>query len=110
MNNFEEELSSKLDINSKDYAAFENNFVNVLDNHAPKKTKVLRVNHKPHVSKTLRLAIMKRSRLKNKANKTQLPSDKQNYKKQRNFFTKLNKQIKKKHFKKIEDNIGSKNV
>ena len=110
MNNFEEELSSKLDINSKDYVAFENNFVNVLDNHAPKKTKILRVNHKPHVSKTLRLAIMKRSRLKNKANKTQLPSDKQNYKKQRNFFTKLNKQIKKKHFKKIEDNIGSKNV
>ena len=38
-------------------------------------------NHKPHVSKTLRLAIMKHYRLKNKANKTQLPSDKQNYKK-----------------------------
>ena len=49
-----------------------------------KKQKCFRGNQKPHVSKALRLAIMKRSRLKNKANKTQLSSDKQNYKKQRN--------------------------
>ena len=60
---------------------FEDNFVNVLDKHAPKKTNIFRGNHKPHVSKTLKLAIMKRSRLKNKANKTPLPRDKQNYKK-----------------------------
>ena len=31
-----------------------------------------------------------RSHLKNKTNKTQLPSDKQNYKNQLNLFTKLN--------------------
>ena len=72
--------SSKLDVNSKGYAAFEDNFVTILNKHALKKTKKFRGNHKPHVFKTLRLAIMKRSRLKNKANKTQLPSDKQNYK------------------------------
>ena len=74
---FEEELSSELDLNNNDYVVFEDNFVNVLNKHAPKKTKIFRSNHKPQVSKTLRLAIMKRSRLKNKANKTQLPSDKQ---------------------------------
>ena len=106
---FEEELTSKLDINNKDYAVFEDNFVNVLNKHAPKKTKILRGNHKPHVSKTLRLAIMKRSRLKNKANKTQLPSDKQNYKKQRNLVTKLNKQFKKEYFDNIEANTDSRN-
>ena len=72
--------SSKLNVNNKGYAAFEDNFVIILNKHALKKTKKFRGNYKPHVFKTLRLAIMKRSRLKNKANKTQLPSDKQNYK------------------------------
>ena len=51
---------------------------------------------------------MKRSRLKSKANKTQLPTDKQNYKKQRNLATKLNKQFKKEYFDDIEDNTVSK--
>ena len=77
---FEEELSSKLDVIKKDYMIFKDNFVNVIIKRAPKKTKKFRGNHKPHVFKSLRLAIMKHSRLKNKANKTQLPSDKQNYK------------------------------
>ena len=77
---FEKELSSKLDLSNKDYAVFEDNFMNVLNKNAPKKAKTFMVSYKPRVSKTLRLAIMKRSRLKNKANKTQLPSDKQNYK------------------------------
>ena len=81
-NYFEENLSSKLDLNNKYYAVFEDNFVNVVNKHASKKTKILRVNHKPHFSKTLRLAIMKHSRLKNRGNKTQLSSDRQNYKKQ----------------------------
>ena len=102
------DLSSKLDLNNKDYAVFEDNFVTVLNKHAPKKTKILRGNDKPHVSKTLRLAIMKHSRLKNKANKTQLPSDKQNYKKQRNLTTKLNKHFKKEYFDDIEDKTDSK--
>ena len=79
-NYFERELSSKFDANNRDYAAFEGNFVNVLINmHLNAQS--FSGNHKPHVSKTLRLAIMKHYRLKNKANKTQLPSDKQNYKK-----------------------------
>ena len=93
---FEEELSSKLDISNKDFTFFGNNFVNVLNKNAPKTAKILTGNHKPHVSKSLRLAITKRFRLRNKANKIQLPSDKQNYKKQTNLVTKLNKQFKKK--------------
>ena len=77
----EEDLLSQFDLNSKDNAVFEENFIYVLNKHARKNTKNLRGNHKPHVSITLRLAIFKRSRLKNKFNKTQLPSDKQSYKK-----------------------------
>ena len=96
---FEEELSSKLNLNNKDYAIFEDKFVNVLNRHVPKNTKKFRGNHKPHVSKSLRLAIMKRSHLKNKADKTQSPSDKQNYKKQQNLVTKLIKQFKKRIFR-----------
>ena len=104
-----EDLSSKSDFNNKDDAAFEHNFVcYVLNKHAPKKTKNLRGNHKPYAYKTLRVAIMKRSHLKNKTNKTQLPSDKQNYKKQCNLVTKLNKQFKKECFDNIEDNTDSK--
>ena len=30
------------------HAAFENNFVSILDKHAPKRTKLLRRNQKPH--------------------------------------------------------------
>ena len=37
---------------------------------------------------------MKRSKLKNKANKTKTPLDITNYKKQRNYLTKLNKTLK----------------
>ena len=40
---FEEELSSKFDLNNKDYAVFEDNFVNVLNKHAPTKKKKLGV-------------------------------------------------------------------
>ena len=75
-----------LDVNNKDYAAFNDNFDNVVNKHAPKKK--LGGNHKPQY---FEVNIMKYSCFKNKVNKTQLPSDKQSYKKQRNLVTKLNK-------------------
>ena len=59
--------------------------VTVLDRHAPRKTKILRGNQKPHVDKNLRKAIMKRSKLKSKANRTKPPKDISDYKKQRNL-------------------------
>ena len=49
---------------------FEKNFVETLNKHASKKTKIFPGNHKPHIGKTLRKVIMKHSQLKNKANKT----------------------------------------
>ena len=52
------------------HAAFENNFVLILDKHAPRKTKILRRNQKPNFNKILRKQIMIRSRLKNKGNKS----------------------------------------
>ena len=44
-----------------DYTIFENNFIRVLNRHAPLIEKVRRVSHAPNVAKALRKAIMKRS-------------------------------------------------
>ena len=57
-----------------------------LDNHARKKIKMFEWNHKPHINKTLRKGIMKRSQLKNKVIKTK---DILNYKKQRHYAVTL---------------------
>ena len=70
----------------------------MLDHHAPIKQGKLCGNTKPHVNKTLRKEIMKRSRLKNKANKTNSKEDVKLYKIQR-IVTKLNKSLKKGYFK-----------
>ena len=79
-----------------------------LDKHAPKKTKIFRGNHKPHINKTLRKAIMKRSQLKNKSNKTKDPKGILKYKKQRNYGVKLNNQSKQKHFDSLNPFLHSK--
>ena len=52
-----------------------------LNKHAPKKSKLFRGNHKPHINKTLKKAIMKHSQSKNKVNKTKDPKDILKYKK-----------------------------
>ena len=67
---FHMDLQNKLDEGPKVYQNFEDTFARVLDAHAPRKTKVSRGNHKPHVDKNLRKAIMKRSALKWKASRT----------------------------------------
>ena len=47
---------------------------------------------------------MKRSKLKNKANKTTDPTDIRNYKKQRNYVVNLSKEAKLEYFSKYESN------
>ena len=47
---------------------------------------------------------MKRSKLKNKANKTKDPTDIRNYKKQRNYVVNLNKEEKVEYLSKYESN------
>ena len=74
---------------------YENIFTSVLDRHAPLKTKILRGNNQQHVTKDLRKQIMKRSRLKNKAIKSQKPEDWADYKRQRNLVVSMNKKAKK---------------
>ena len=66
------------------YTNFGTAFENALEANAPKKTKFIRGNNKPHVNKELRKAIMKRTNLKNIANKSKREADISNYKDQRN--------------------------
>ena len=67
---FQNELLLNIGDGKNNYLEFEKNFLETLSKHAPKKTKIFRGNHKPHLNKTLRKALMKRFQLKNKANKT----------------------------------------
>ena len=60
------------------------------------------------VAKTLKHEIMKRSKLKNKANKTKNPSDIKNYKKQRDYVVQLNEKAKLEYFNNFDSSQGSK--
>ena len=63
-------------------------------------------NNKPHITKPLRQAIMKRSKLENKTNKTKLITDVRNYKKQRNYVVNLNKNAKFEYFSRYDCKDG----
>ena len=56
----------------------------ILNHHAPIKKSKLRGNTKPHINKTLRKEMMKRSRLENKANKSGKEEDRRPHNIQRN--------------------------
>ena len=102
------DLQIKLEEVPKVYKNFEETFVKVVDAHAPRKTKVLRGNHKPHVDKNLRKAIMKRSALKQKASRTKQQEDITKYKKQQNLVVKLNRETKLHYFNNLETSKNSK--
>ena len=71
------------------YDEFGSAFVTALDKHTPKIGGLGGIIN--HITKPLHQAIMKRSKLKNKANKTKLLTDIRNYKKQRNYVVNLTK-------------------
>ena len=84
------------------YNQFEKAFATVLDNHVPLKKKKLRFNHRPLMTKTLRKAIMTRSRLKNICNKKRSYDNWDKYKKQRNICVKLLRKTKQGYFNNID--------
>ena len=105
---FKDDFMSSICQERQDYSGFEKKFVAALNKHAPKKIKTFRGNQKPHINKTLRKAIMKRSQLKNKANKTRNATYILNYKKQRNYVVKSKNQCKKDHFDRLNPEKDSK--
>ena len=65
---FKLELRGNLEVDAVDanYETFHNVYLNVLNKHAPIKTKVIRGNQAPYITKAYRKAVMKRSELKTK--------------------------------------------
>ena len=90
--------------NINHFDQFELSLLNILNTHAPIKTKKLRSNTKPFANQALRKAISVRSKLKNIANKTGLDSDLEKFKKQRNYVVSLNRKTQKKFFKDLNPN------
>ena len=64
---FEEELQKQL-LSVSDFGSFHFAFKVILNQFAPLKQKLTRNNNQPFMTKTLREAIMKRSKLRNKFN------------------------------------------
>ena len=87
---------------TESYESFENVFLNLLQRHAPLKTKVVRANHAPYMIRILRKAIMKRSKLHRKYLKNRTNEKRIIYKKQKNFCSKLYKKEQKKYDSNIE--------
>ena len=99
MPNFSSDLKQKLDYyEPKTYAHFEEIFKDTLDLHAPIKSKIIRGNEKPHLTKEIRKEMMIRTKLKNKYKKTRDPKDYDAYKIKRNYVKKLNDLTKKQYF------------
>jgi predicted transport protein len=86
------------------YDTFENIFLQTLEKHAPQKSKVVRANSKPYVSKEMRKAIMLRSQLRNKMHLSH--EYRIAYKRQRNYCNRLYKRERKKYY----TNLNLKNI
>ena len=109
---FEEKLQKKL-LSVSDFKSFHFAFKVVINQFATLKQKLVRNNSQPFITKTLRKAIMKRSKLGNKFNKEQNIENwsRSKYKIQCNLCLILLKQSKKRHFnslyvEKVTENKG----
>ena len=101
MDNFKAELDDKLKSGVvTEYSNFQNIFIQVLNNHAPAKKKIVRFSNSPFMTKTLRKAIMHRSRLKNIYIRKRNDKNWENNK-QRNFFVDLLRKTKTEYFKNL---------
>ena len=79
--------------------------MNFLDHHAPLKTKILRANNAPYITKKLRKAIMKRSQLENIYSKTLTEKSLKPYKKQKNYVSRLYKKERKLFFDSLNSSV-----
>ena len=88
---------------NQNYNVLSNRFLEVVNVHAPLKTKIVRGNDAPFVDKQLRKAIYTRTRLKNKIHKNRSKESKMAYKKQRNFCASLRRKCMKNYLKKLTE-------
>ena len=98
MFNFNDELKEALENFEKPhmtYEDFKTIFLEILEKHAQTKSKKVRGNNAPFMTKRLSKEIMHRSKLKNKLNKNPTEENRKLYNKQRNFCLSLLRKQKK---------------
>ena len=88
----------------KSYDPLTNTFRNIVDKHAPVKTKFLRGNNAPFMNPELKKAMYTRARLKRRLNKHPSIQNEVAFKKQRNRCVALCKKAIKNHFKRVTSN------
>ena len=74
-----------------EYCTLEKMFLDTLNELAPQKTKLVRANHKPYVTKKMRKAIMLRSQLQNRYFKCGTEESHRAYRHHRNYCNRLYK-------------------
>ena len=103
-NSFKETLRRELS-NCKSYEQFEQVFLDVVNKSAPLKAKKVRANQAPYMTKTLRKAIMTRSRLQRKLFSSKTQTNERLYKKQKQIVSRLYKKERLKFYKSIDPKI-----
>jgi len=102
---FKEDLGKALnEKNCEIYEVFEENFLKTLEKHAPLKKKTLRANDAPYMTRNLRKAMMKRTELATKYNKTRNMVDYNNFRKHKNYVNRLYKRERKNYFNSLDKN------
>ena len=102
---FQRDLDIKLrDTIPTDYQALHSVTESVLQKHAPLKQRMVRGNNKPHVKSDMRKAIMTRTRLKTRANKSGNDEDRKKYKQQRNLIVSMNRKAKRDFYHSVDIN------
>ena len=98
---FRGELRARISFTAN-YDEFDKVYLQILNKHAPIKSKTVRANHAPYMSKVLRKAIMRRSYLESKYYKTGDQEMGRLYRKQKNFCSRLYKKERKKYYAKLD--------
>ena len=87
-----------------DFTRFQEQFLKILDQHAPVKEKMVRANEMPYMTKALRKSIMTRSRLENKYHTARTSESHRNFKKQNNFCNRLRYRERKRYYENLDEN------
>ena len=83
------------------FDSFKNKVFQVFENHVPLKTRYVRANQAPFITKKISKEIMIRTRLRNKFFKTKKETDREKYNKQRNYCVSLIRKEKNNYFSNI---------
>ena len=104
-------MRGKLEVNVVDenYETFHNVYLNVLNKHAAIKTKVIRSNQAPYITKAYRKAVIKRSELKTKYLRNLTLENFNQFRKQKNFCNRLFKKERRKVLDKLNIQLATGN-